>query len=367
MTSSLLPQVFPKGVRQALRTRCAALICAIALFGTLSCASHSRPSLQECIGQDDRAGVLAAIDSGEDVNTEDILLGWTPLSYAVYRRDVDLCRLLLEHGADARMASAHSGRTPLHGAALSGSVTVGELLVEAGAQIDAVDSRGRMPLHEAVENGRTDFASWLITSGADVDAQDMGGSSPLHLAVRSSVYVGKWPVYVRSPAAVNLTGAGDARERETRARDLVDGLLRAGAEVGPVDAGGEMPLSLAVRTQQSLVVERLLEAGADPDGRVVPRTWSMVHIAAYTDDVRTMNALVAHGAMVDAADADGNTPLHIAAQRGHESLVRCLLRAGADPDPSNAYESTPADCARYEDHRSIVRILLEAAHSARNL
>jgi ankyrin repeat protein len=65
--------------------------------------------------------------------------------------------------------------TPLHAAAASGSVTVAQILVESGAEVDARNSYGNTPLHVACLNGHSNLCSELTYCGADINALNYRG------------------------------------------------------------------------------------------------------------------------------------------------------------------------------------------------
>ena len=58
----------------------------------------------------------------------------------------------------------------------------------------------------------------------------------------------------------------------------------------------------------------------------------MYHIVcSYDMFLKIKKILYVPGAVVDAVDKDGNSPLHIAARYGHELLINTLMSNGADP------------------------------------
>ena len=96
--------------------------------------------------------------------------------------DVEVCRLLIEQGADVN-ATDDGGITPLHCAATEGHVDVCRFLIEQGAIVHATDRDGWTPLHQAAWHGRLKVCQLLNDRGANVNAVTNGfGWTPLHLA-----------------------------------------------------------------------------------------------------------------------------------------------------------------------------------------
>lgn len=137
------------------------------------------------------------------------------------------------------------------------------------------------------------------------------------------------------------------------------------------------PISLAVRAdcadwntrgffRQADVaqVDACLDAGADPDARadngmtplhhaaiaadheVTPLHWA----ASDSNDPAVIEALIAGGADVNAADVDGLTPLHWAAEESATpAVITALLAAGADPARRDSQGDTPWDLVQSND------------------
>lgn len=113
------------------------------------------------------------IESGADVNGAEGETGETPLHSALCTPDREardlVVRVLLAHGADANRATRPSvetgsfmrdcrtkGETPLHRAAAFGTEATVELLLAAGARLEARDMNGETPLGWASWYGRPD-------------------------------------------------------------------------------------------------------------------------------------------------------------------------------------------------------------------
>lgn len=61
-------------------------------------------------------------------------------------------------------------------------------------------------------------------------------------------------------------------------------------------------------------------------------SYTGLHQAAAAGDIASIERLAAGGALVDARDAYGRTPLMVAAYRGQHAAMRALAKAGANPN-----------------------------------
>jgi ankyrin repeat protein len=159
-------------------------IALVARSGNCSMSFARAANLHAAVRAGDIEVVQAVIESGADVNELD---SWgTALAIAVSKGSDKIVQLLIDAGADVEGAtsSGAGGERPLHLAATrtSGASTA-RLLVSRGAQLDARDKAGRTPLMTAFLADNVAVAEVLLAAGADLEAVDSNlGASPLSWA-----------------------------------------------------------------------------------------------------------------------------------------------------------------------------------------
>ncbi|KAF7793269.1 hypothetical protein EIP86_004380 [Pleurotus ostreatoroseus] len=78
-------------------------------------------------------------------------------------------------GGVADCIDAASGRSPLHVAALNGSIHCVNILLEAGALVHLRDSLGHTPLYYAARQGHEEVVDLLVKAGANLGGSDIEG------------------------------------------------------------------------------------------------------------------------------------------------------------------------------------------------
>ena len=115
---------------------------------------------------------------------EGVLRGATPLHWAAHRNMTNLCKQLIETGADINACHAQWWRTPLAWAADAGGVEAVELLLNNGADVNGDAFGMTTALHAAAQGGSTSgqdspdayrrTALLLITHGVDINRRATG-------------------------------------------------------------------------------------------------------------------------------------------------------------------------------------------------
>lgn len=106
----------------------------------------------------------------------------TPLLLAAEYDYIPIAGLLIEAGADVNAVSSKTGDTPLMTAVRKGSLDMMKALIAMGADINTVGAENVTALMIASEIGVTTVVQYLITNGADVNAKDNEGKTPLSYA-----------------------------------------------------------------------------------------------------------------------------------------------------------------------------------------
>ena len=174
------------------------------------------------------------------------------------------------------------------------------------------------------------------------------------------------------------------QEESNAVARTVEVLLEYGADVMARDDTFSMPLHLTLSQGSPEIARLLIEHGADvnaPDGDdMTPLHLTLHHVSVNTgascystgrtdvkeqglaprmkSDVKTVQALLDHGADVTARDNTRSTPLHLASAREPPAIVQLLIEHGADVNVPDGNHKTPLHLAM-RGHLETARLLIE--------
>lgn len=265
------------------------------------------------------------------------------IHYAVSTGNPKLVQILIAAGADVN-AKGRFDRTALHYANKKG---MAKILLEHGAIVDPPTDFGETPLHWAAQGINSmdrqvdlvEFAETLIKYGADVNRQTGPGranKTPLNYAALSNNLAVARALIAHG---AGVEGGGSSPLGDSGGNgdyvEMAQLLVENGAGVNTRSTGGWYPLHPAASRCNIKVTNFLLARGANPnalngDGKAA------LHLAAGSDYcVTTVEALLANGADLNSRDRYGSTALSQAAFRGAVEVVKLLLARGADVNASS--------------------------------
>ena len=282
-------------------------------------AAESDPRLVDAVKSKDRPAVKALLDQQVDVNAAQAD-GATALAWAAHWNDLETADLLLRAGAKVDAANVY-GVTPLFLACKNHSAAMVTKLLAGGANPNAALERtGETPLMTCSRTGNAEAVKALLARGADPDTQETWrGQTALMWAVE--------------------------QDHLEAARALIE----KGADVRTRSEGGFTPLLFAARNGNVEFAKLLLDAGADVN-ESTPEDGSVLVVASASAREEFSIYLLEQGADPNVADPFGFAPLHYAMQRGLSNvssvqykpgfvvppnlpgLVKALLAHGANPN-----------------------------------
>ena len=142
-----------------------------------------------------------------------------------------------------------------------------EILVDNGANINALDPHNQAPLHRAAERGYNRIVKMLVKKGADVNLKDGSGDHPLNVAAGYPLNSEMVQFLIKSGADINAKAANGNtplhNSVHSGSTEVTETLLKNGADVNVKNNDGKTPLSLALQdNNRTKEVELLREYGA---------------------------------------------------------------------------------------------------------
>lgn len=107
--------------------------------------------------------------------------GDTALMLASYLDKIDYVKKLIAAGADTK----HEGWTALHYAAVSGNTDIMSLLLNNGANVNALSPNQTTPLMMASRSGHTAAIQLLMRFGADIHLKNEAGMNAYNFAIEA--------------------------------------------------------------------------------------------------------------------------------------------------------------------------------------
>ncbi|KAK6393955.1 hypothetical protein LTR81_026392 [Elasticomyces elasticus] len=359
-----------------------------------------RPLHEAASGSDRARAAKILLQYGADPDGK-TQLGVTASHIAAYNGYLDVLKVLLQSGPKINTV-ADDGSTSLVAAAYGSKPDAVRLLLQYGAPVDVLNVDGENALHHAIMDNDISLVKSILEYDVDLSANCRRGGSALHLAAFKG-YAEILTALIEHGADLELNhrfpGTG-YEPREVCGRQNWSHWNSKGLEslARPHKwsriSDGWTALHSAVCGGHIEVVEILLKAGADLKA-VNPEGESPLHLAASAAKADIVSALLRYGANISAGTSESDTPLHYAAAaagamaaKATEDHLKCactlrkdaahnhvdnsktecvavLLQNGADAAAENVRSLTPLAVAVGAGHEDVARTLLDLSTSAR--
>jgi ankyrin repeat protein len=188
---------------------------------------------------------------------------------------------------------------------------VRRLLSADASLVHATDECLKTPLHWAAETDQYEIAEMLLDAGADMEATTSWGATPFDCAATMGSARVADLLLVRGAKGMNVVAAANLGKL-----DLVRNFLDSGA-----------PLTFPRRIAASQLDDEVVADSARAKGDVISHAFYAARRNGHTDVAKL---LLERGADVNAKGILGGTGLHWASINGHKETVVFLLAHGAD-------------------------------------
>ena len=330
--------------------------------------------LEEAVYYKNIEVVKALIDAGANVN---LVCSHYNLLASVCKNDhenkrLEIANILLNAGADPNFYTYIIGsEIPLIEATKYNNVEVCKLLLEKGAELNVRDSCGNTAIHEAAINGSIEVTKLLYNNGAEVDltsafvldlkdkivelTQDMTSKECKNILSNLLLEaIKKQNLVLTKALAEYRVIIGDYSFREAIRYgniEIIKLLILNGADLETISCYKDTVLHIAARNNKNNdLVKLLLESGMDPN-KINDDGYTALHIAvlfipSLDGCFDVINTLVNYGADVKIKDKNGNNIFHLIAKRPH-LLKYCgfFANAGLDINEENDNYETMLDLA----------------------
>ena len=256
--------------------------------------------------------------------------GATAATWAAQNGLAGALKHLASLGTDISKADAN-GRTPLTSAVLSGSIETVNLVLTSGTDVNADNGSA---ISAALRKGNQELAEILVNSGAELTRSHLHDAAVLNNGKEIALF----DFCIKHGAIKTLREEVSMHAVEEHSFGYIGHLLRSHqTEMAAAVVGSGFDVSgLSKRLKNFFclacsrhgyndVVSTLLSTGANKNTREARQDWTLVHLAAFTNNVELINILRRHRCDLNALDRDGRTPLHVAAMLGHENAFTQLL------------------------------------------
>ena len=267
------------------------------------------------------ANIIVSKCSCEDRKKAAIEVTSDVLYKAVFKNCMTLVQALLDFQSEKVHLNLGFNETALHVACKKGYCDMIEILLEKGADVQAVNNDKYTPIHIVCRSLRCDCLKVLLgNKKSDLNQQNADGDTALHIVCKM----------VNTETIEHLDII------------LIKILLENGADVQAVNKKGDTPIHIACNGLRLDCLKAILQTKeCDPNQKNTDGDTAL-HIVCKMVNIDTVHfckieILLENGADVQAVDSNGEAPIHIACNGLRLDSLKALLQSrGCDPNQQNA-------------------------------
>ncbi|XP_034475641.1 rabankyrin-5 [Drosophila innubila] len=284
-----------------------------------------------------------------DFNCKDDF-GESPLSLCLALHRMELAPILIAGGADVNARNGHD-LTLLHQCILNGDNEKAIFLLDQGAEINALTGEQKSALQLAIDCHLPKVVDALCIKGVDLGTLDKNGDPPLWTALDLG-YEDVAQILIRHGVDTDCWSQGPEGCQQTL-------LHRA------IDENKELIAMFLVQNQCDLDSPRQLGPNGEGSDEARDKA-SPLHLCCQWGLTKVVQALIDHGANVNALDVDNKSPAHIAIENQHEDIINILLcHPSIDLKVRDKSGLTPfATALAIRNHKAAQRILERLPNAA---
>lgn len=254
------------------------------------------------------------------------------LHRAIFNNDISMVKSLLEtHPGIA--SKEFFGFTALHSVFyFSPGLAIVLVSLLLPSELNTPDASGNTPLHLALKNKDILSAQLLIKAGAKLDAADPQGASPLSLAIQAN------------------------------SEELVANILECPTIDINSASSTSTPLLYALKMDNKNIFELITAKNPNPNYTLKPIIPSPLHFLARSGkknkhQLAFAEQLLSMGAKIDAVDASFSTPLQVALKNKNLALAKFLIKKGANCRRKNKEEISALEFVEIHRYGALVKMM----------
>lgn len=261
-------------------------------FDEKNCSCAQNVEFEELLRINNDEGILRLLKKGFDISRMHRIEGYTPLEIAVRLNNLRLTEILFEYGANPN--EKDGDEWPLFfTVCIYNTIDFVKLFIKNNVQINIEHKWGGQAIHWAVRKNKPQIIELLIQAGADVNAPAYNNYSPLHYAVEDNDF------------------------------SLVKLLIKNGANINILNRFDRSPIFLVIGNENIEILKFFIDNNADVNRRAWWR-WTPLHVAASRGNLEIVKILVENNAESNVCNSESKTPLDLAIESNHTEVAQYL-------------------------------------------